>query len=153
MGEWYTKIWFINGVDNVNWPPYTVSISVRWLIYIINSVDKPNFQGIYSLTCLNLGKHTSDCLCPCSMLECIGLLSARTSFGLSSLRDHNEWLFGGSWAGWILSFPRNRNPFKDLDYSSSEDEGPHDKAAQAGVRLEENLILSNELIKRQQLKI
>ena len=22
VGEWYTKIWFINGVDNVNWPPY-----------------------------------------------------------------------------------------------------------------------------------
>ena len=22
MGEWYTKIWFINGVDDVNWPPY-----------------------------------------------------------------------------------------------------------------------------------
>ena len=22
VGEWYTKIWFINGVDNLNWPPY-----------------------------------------------------------------------------------------------------------------------------------
>ena len=22
VGKWYTKIWFINGVDNVNWPPY-----------------------------------------------------------------------------------------------------------------------------------
>ena len=22
VGEWYTKMWFINGVDNVNWPPY-----------------------------------------------------------------------------------------------------------------------------------
>ena len=22
VGEWNTKIWFINGVDNVNWPPY-----------------------------------------------------------------------------------------------------------------------------------
>ena len=68
-----TKIWFINGVDNVNWPPYrdwkadvssvspsseqidllwrranvqnvSFSISVRWSIYIINSVDKPNFR-------------------------------------------------------------------------------------------------------------
>ena len=29
---------FINGVDNVNWPPYRDS--VRWPIYIINSVDK-----------------------------------------------------------------------------------------------------------------
>ena len=74
-----TKIWFVNGVDNVNWPPYrdwkadvssvspsseqialvlkanllwwranarnvSFSISVRWSIYIINSVDKPNFR-------------------------------------------------------------------------------------------------------------
>ena len=75
----YLKIWFIKGVDNVNWPPYrdwkadvssvspsseqicsdslqidllwrranarnvSFSISVRWSIYIINSVDKPNF--------------------------------------------------------------------------------------------------------------
>ena len=67
------KIWFINGVDNVNWPPYrdwkadvssvspsseqidllwrranarnvSFSISVRWSIYIINSVDRPNFR-------------------------------------------------------------------------------------------------------------
>ena len=22
VGEWYTKIWFINGVHNVSWPPY-----------------------------------------------------------------------------------------------------------------------------------
>ena len=22
MGEWYTKIWFINRVDTINWPPY-----------------------------------------------------------------------------------------------------------------------------------
>ena len=65
--EGNTKIWFINGVDNVNWPPYidwkayvssvspsseqianarnvSFSISVRWSIYIINSVDKPNFR-------------------------------------------------------------------------------------------------------------
>ena len=21
VGKWYTKIWFVNGVDNVNWPP------------------------------------------------------------------------------------------------------------------------------------
>ena len=86
----YTKIWFVNGVDNVSWPPYrdwksyiawvthiwgnrkgqpdrsamkgphlertaslmtvppasgiAFSISVRWSIYIINSVDKPNFR-------------------------------------------------------------------------------------------------------------
>ena len=76
----YTKIWFINWVDSVNWPPYrdwkadvssvspssersssslalrhslrrranarnvSFSISVRWPIYIINSVDKPNFR-------------------------------------------------------------------------------------------------------------
>ena len=68
-----TKIWFIKGVDNVNWPPYrdwkadvssvspsseqidllwrranarnvSFSISVRWSIYIINSFDKPNFR-------------------------------------------------------------------------------------------------------------
>ena len=42
VGEWNTKLWFINGVDNVNWPPYRDSISVPWSIYIINSVDKPN---------------------------------------------------------------------------------------------------------------
>ena len=58
VGEWNTKMWFINGVDNVNWPPYrdwkadvssarnvSFSISVRWSIYIINSVDKPNFYA------------------------------------------------------------------------------------------------------------
>ena len=74
-----TKIWFINGVDNVNWPPYrdwkadvssvspsseqiqsnpisdllwrranawniSFSTSVPRSIYIINSVDKPNFR-------------------------------------------------------------------------------------------------------------
>ena len=22
VGEWYMKIWFISGVNNVNWPPY-----------------------------------------------------------------------------------------------------------------------------------
>ena len=84
MGEWYTKIWFINGVDNVNWPPYrdwkadvssvspssehhslwrranarnvSFSISVQWSIYIINSVDKPNFNDYYysSSKCINL---------------------------------------------------------------------------------------------------
>ena len=31
----------------------------------------------------------------------------------------------------MLSFPMCRNPFKDLDHSSSEDEGPHEKAARA----------------------
>ena len=54
----YKYFGFINGVDNVNWPPYTeilkadvssvspsleksaFRISVRWPIYIINSVDK-----------------------------------------------------------------------------------------------------------------
>ena len=48
VGEWNTKIWFINGVDNVNWPLYRdwISISVRWSIYIINSVDKSNFHFI-----------------------------------------------------------------------------------------------------------
>ena len=74
----FQKIWFINGVDNVNWPSHrhwkadvssispsserirsdegltlwqrantrnvSFSISVRWSIYIINSVDKPNFH-------------------------------------------------------------------------------------------------------------
>ena len=70
----WTKIWFINGDDNINWPLYrdwkadissvspssdwnrhllwqrantwnlSFSISVRWSIYIINSVDKPNFR-------------------------------------------------------------------------------------------------------------
>ena len=76
MGEWNTKIWFINRVDNVNWPPYrdwkadvssvspsseqmlwrranarnvSFSIPVRWSIYIVNSVDKPNFQLSCSL--------------------------------------------------------------------------------------------------------
>ena len=40
------KFGFINGVDNVNWPPYRdldFRISVRWPIYIINSVDKTKF--------------------------------------------------------------------------------------------------------------
>ena len=37
----FQKFGFINGVDNVNWPPYR--ISVRWPIYIINSVDKTKF--------------------------------------------------------------------------------------------------------------
>ena len=40
-----------NGVDNVNWPPYiyrdSLRISVRWPIYIINSVDKTKF--LYNL--------------------------------------------------------------------------------------------------------
>ena len=94
VGEWYTKIWFINGVDNVNWPPYrnwkadvssvspssewidwlwcsdegkdlsirsdegltlenvSFSISVRGSIYIINSVDKPNFRAEKSVSLL-----------------------------------------------------------------------------------------------------
>ena len=45
-GSSIQKFGFINGVDNVNWPPYRDSkslafrISVRWPIYIINSVDK-----------------------------------------------------------------------------------------------------------------
>ena len=59
MGEWNTKIWFINGVDNVNWPPYrdllwrranarnvSFSIHVQWSIYIINSVNKPNNRDL-----------------------------------------------------------------------------------------------------------
>ena len=36
------KCGFINGVDNVNWP-LAFRISVRWPIYIINSVDKTKF--------------------------------------------------------------------------------------------------------------
>ena len=63
----FMKIWFINRDDNVNWPPYrdwtadvssvspsserrvnarnvSFSNSVRWSIYMINSVDKPNFR-------------------------------------------------------------------------------------------------------------
>ena len=40
-GSSIQKFGFINGVDNVNWPPYR--ISVRWPIYIINSVDKTKF--------------------------------------------------------------------------------------------------------------
>ena len=65
-------VWFINRVDNVNWPPnrdwkadfssvshssdslwrranarnVSFSISLRCSIYIINSVDKPNFSCI-----------------------------------------------------------------------------------------------------------
>ena len=34
VGEWYTKIRFINGVDNVNWPPYRdwkADVSFRFL--------------------------------------------------------------------------------------------------------------------------
>ena len=43
-GSSIQKFGFINGVDNVNWPPYRAfSISVRWPIYIINSVDKTKF--------------------------------------------------------------------------------------------------------------
>ena len=65
-GSSIQKFGFINGVDNVNWPPYrerqrasdlrqSVSdegltletsafrISVRWPIYIINSVNKTKF--------------------------------------------------------------------------------------------------------------
>ena len=43
-GSSIQKFGFINGVDNVNWPPYRDSkISVRWPIYIINSVDKTKF--------------------------------------------------------------------------------------------------------------
>ena len=40
-GSSIQKFGFINGVDNVNWPPYRDS--VRWPIYIINSVDKTKF--------------------------------------------------------------------------------------------------------------
>ena len=56
-GSSIQKFGFINGVDNVNWPPYRDSkshhrteilkafrISVRWPIYIINSVDKTKFK-------------------------------------------------------------------------------------------------------------
>ena len=51
-GSSIQKFGFINGVDNVNWPLYrdskssvriSVRISVRWPIYIINSVDKTKF--------------------------------------------------------------------------------------------------------------
>ena len=43
-GSSIQKFGFINGVDNVNWPPYRDSrISVRWPIYIINSVDKTKY--------------------------------------------------------------------------------------------------------------
>ena len=53
-GSSIQKFGFINGVDNVNWPPYRDSkrsteilkafrISVRWPIHIINSVDKTKF--------------------------------------------------------------------------------------------------------------
>ena len=56
-GSSIQKFGFINGVDNVNWPPYRAirsdegltletsafRISVRWPIYIINSVDKTKF--------------------------------------------------------------------------------------------------------------
>ena len=44
--HWIQKFGFISGVDNVNWPPCRDSqslISVRWPIYIINSVDKTKF--------------------------------------------------------------------------------------------------------------
>ena len=46
---YYTKIWFINRIDNSLWRRanarnVSLSISVRWSIYIINSVDKPNFR-------------------------------------------------------------------------------------------------------------
>ena len=40
-GSSIQKFGFINGVDNVDWPPYRDS--VRWPIYIINSVDKTKF--------------------------------------------------------------------------------------------------------------
>ena len=40
-GSSIQKFGFINRVDNVNWPPYRDS--VRWPIYIINSVDKTKF--------------------------------------------------------------------------------------------------------------
>ena len=56
-GSSIQKFGSINGVDNVNWPPYRAirsdegltletsafRISVRWPIYIINSVEKNNF--------------------------------------------------------------------------------------------------------------
>ena len=47
-GSSIQKFGFINGVDNVNWPPYrdSIRISVRWPIYIINSVDKTKFLYI-----------------------------------------------------------------------------------------------------------
>ena len=65
-GSSIQKFGFINGVDNVNWPPYRDSeiwirsdegltletsafrISVRWPIYIINSVDKTKFLSRYA---------------------------------------------------------------------------------------------------------
>ena len=58
MAAWLIqKFGFINGVDNVNWPPYRAlrsdegltletsafRISVRWPIYIVNCVDKTKF--------------------------------------------------------------------------------------------------------------
>ena len=40
-GSSIQKFGFINGVDNVNGPPYRDS--VWWPIYIINSIDKTKF--------------------------------------------------------------------------------------------------------------
>ena len=58
-GSSIQKFGFINGVDNVNWPPYRDStenrdfrISVRWPIYIINSVDKTKFLLLRALLVL-----------------------------------------------------------------------------------------------------
>ena len=56
-GSSIQKFGFINGVDNVNWPPYRdsnqilIRISVRWPIYIINSVDKTKFLYIAKNGC------------------------------------------------------------------------------------------------------
>ena len=58
-GSSIQKFGFINGVDNVNWPPYR--ISVWWPIYIINSVDKTKllFFELFNLNMFLLDKPQS----------------------------------------------------------------------------------------------
>ena len=55
MGEWYTKIWFIKGVDNVNWPPYRDwKADVSSVSPSSERTDELWANVIYCITCTKL---------------------------------------------------------------------------------------------------
>ena len=47
LSRWWTKtndlqlLGFINGVDNVNWPPYTVASFVHPLVFVLYITQSP----------------------------------------------------------------------------------------------------------------
>ena len=133
VGEWNTKIWFINGVDNVNWPPYrdwkadisSVSPSSK---QIGTGPNKWNCKPCPNKCNRQIDQHESNCQISTNDSNSQnGVNGSKCQTGPNRL---NGWIAPNEWSWWMRPNDYNCSPGPTRPADKLVNLGQDDKSLQ-----------------------